>query len=183
MHSNLDLLKKCQRRAGWSRVLCARKHILILCSLSVHTPSGLSPDTPLAGCSISHAWLPRADRGNECKMPSWLKMRIITGVVRWAPTAASCHLTAHSSLESLVCLSLFLLTTHSCTSATFHTHTHREFLIRKKTLLILCFSVIRAVNPYYICMGLNLLYPCVALTWEHEIWQAHQTWIGSLIYI
>lgn len=97
-------------------VVCTRKHILVACSLSVHTPSGLSLDTNLAGSSISHAWLPQAEQGNECKMPSWLKSRIITRVVRWAPTVAPWHLTAHSSVLSLVYLSPLLLTTrlHLC---------------------------------------------------------------------
>lgn len=142
-------------------------------------------DSPIAGCSISHAWLPQAEQGNECKMPSWLKMRIITGVVRWAPTAAPCHLTAHSSVESLAYLSLFLWSPHSHTSAPLHTHTHTQgSLIRDVlTQTVFCsidsqffFFVIRAGKLFYICAGLNLLFPCVALTRVHEIWQAHQTW-------
>lgn len=140
-------------------------------------------DSPIAGGSISHAWLPQAEQGNECKMPSWLKMRIITGVVRWAPTAAPCHLTAHSSMESLAYLSQFLWSPHSHTSATLHTHTGISYQRRPNTncLLFYWFSiffffVIRAGKLFYICGGLNLVFPCVALTRVHEIWQAHQTW-------
>lgn len=71
-----------------------------------------TPPTPLsllAGSSISHAWLPRAVQGNECKMPSWLKTRIISGGLRWAPQwlhATSLLIEALSLLYICHCFSL-----------------------------------------------------------------------------
>lgn len=103
-----------------------RGSMLIFCSLFCPHTLWPLPGLPSSRLLNFHAWLPQAEQGNECKMPSWLKMRII--VVRWAPTAAPCHLTAHSRSESLVYLSLFLLTAHSYTSATFHTHTQGDLL-------------------------------------------------------
>ena len=85
----------------------------------------------------------------------------------------------HCSSEVLTATPL-LLSTHTHT----HTHTHRGISYQRRPntncLLFYWFSdfcfVIRAGKLYYICVGFNLLYPCVALTRVHEIRQAHQTW-------
>lgn len=158
--------------------MCAKKHIFTLCSLSVLTPSGLSPDTPIAGCSISHAWLPQAEQGNECKMPSWLKMRIITGVVRWAPTPAPCHLTAPQQLgASTISVTVPPNDTqlHLCCCP----HTHGGSLIRKlpKQTLFCSIDFVLFCNqgsrPLLYLYGLKFI--ILALTREHEIWQSRQT--------
>lgn len=117
---------------------CARK--CVPCSLSVHTASGLSLDTTLAVSSISHAWLPQAEQGSECKMPSWLKARIITAVVRWAPTAAPCHLAAHSSVLAIVDLSVLLLATHM--QLCYFPHKHGNLFL---TVWFFCLS---SVDPH-----------------------------------
>ena len=125
--SNWDVQNKWRGCAGWFVCTEAYTHTPLPFP-STHTPSALSPDTPLAGCSISHAWLPQAKQGNECKMPTWLKMRIITGVVRWAPPAAPCHLTAHSLDD----MSLLLLTAHSY-PLIIYTHTGASYQHAKQT--------------------------------------------------
>lgn len=84
-----------------------------------------------------------------------------------------CHLTAPRGVESLVQPSLLLLTTHSYVSRTLEYRvwaptTNLVFFFLFFFLLICCFSVIRALDPCNICLGLNLFYVCVALTWEHE---------------
>lgn len=130
----------------------------------------------LAGSSISHAWLPQAVQGNECKMPSWLKMRIISVSAEMGPTVAPCHLTAHRSFERVVDLSLFFFATHMGIS----------LYERKKTafvLLILRFFYNQGCRAFLCWCGIRFIKPmcCVDLgTWNLA---GSADLKGSLIYI
>lgn len=54
-----------------------------------HTLWSLPRHPPIADCSVFHVWPPQTEQRNECT-GSWLKMRIITRVVRCHLSACSC---------------------------------------------------------------------------------------------